>query len=83
MNPIIRAHLDNLQSGNRELQGKGFVYLLEATNQPVDWAYEVWDEIVDTLSHPGNRQRASSRAARYAHLVSPTRGVPSDDRRRR
>jgi len=58
MNPIIRAQLDNIHSGDTILQGKAFFYLIEATDQPVDWAYEAWDEIVETLSSKDNRQRA-------------------------
>ena len=41
MNETTRAYLDDLRSENRELQNKAFFYILEATDKPVDWAYDV------------------------------------------
>ena len=58
MNEIARTSLDNLGSENKELQNKAFLYLLEETARPVDWAYDVWDEMVETLTHKDNRRRA-------------------------
>jgi hypothetical protein len=58
MNEIARTALGNLRSENRELQNKAFLYLLEETARPVDWAYDVWDEMVETLRHKDNRRRA-------------------------
>jgi len=58
MNPTLQSHLDNLQFTDRELQNKAFVYLLEATSQPVDWAYAVWDDMVANLRHKDNHVRA-------------------------
>ncbi len=40
------------------MQNKAFSYILEATEVPVDWAYEVWDELVEGLSHKDNHVRA-------------------------
>lgn len=58
MDKITRTHLENLWSENRELQNKAFSYILEATDKPVDWAYEVWDELVINLTHKDNHNRA-------------------------
>jgi hypothetical protein len=58
MNPITRTNLENLWSGDRQLQNKAFCYILEATSRPVDWAYDVWDEMVKNLSHRDNHNRA-------------------------
>jgi hypothetical protein len=58
MDDIIRSNLNNLHSEDRELQNEAFFYILEATDRPVGWAYEVWDEMVQTLSHRDNHQRA-------------------------
>ncbi len=55
---ITRTNLDNLHSEDREVQNEAFFYVLETTNEPVDWAYEVWDEMVETLRHKDNHQRA-------------------------
>jgi len=60
MDSKIRKHLDNLRSEERELQNQAFFYILEATEKPVDWAYEVWDELVEGLYHKDNHVRAIS-----------------------
>jgi hypothetical protein len=58
LNRTIQANLDNLWSEDRLLQNKAFTYVLELTERPVDWGYEVWDELVENLSHPDNHNRA-------------------------
>jgi hypothetical protein len=60
MDDNTRANLDGLQSEDKEYQNKAFFHLLDVTEEPVDWAYEVWDELVERLSHKDNRQRAIS-----------------------
>jgi hypothetical protein len=60
MDSKTRKHLDNLRSEERELQNQAFFYILEATEKPVDWAYEVWDELVEGLNHKDNHVRAIS-----------------------
>ena len=58
MDSVKRTNLDDLWSEDRELQNKAFFYILEATDNPVDWAYAVWDEMVESLSHKDNHRRA-------------------------
>jgi hypothetical protein len=58
MNKTIRTNLDHLWSEDRELQNKAFLYILEVTDKPVDWAYDVWDELLENLSHTDNHNRA-------------------------
>ena len=60
MNTATRTHFDNIRSKNRELQNRAYFYLLEATEKPVAWAYEVWDELVGGLSYKDNHVRAIS-----------------------
>jgi hypothetical protein len=60
MDSKIRKHLNNLLSEERDLQNQAFFYILEATEKPVDWAYEVWDELVAGLRHKDNHVRAIS-----------------------
>jgi hypothetical protein len=60
MDPKTREHLKNLRSQERELQNQAFFYMLEATERPVDWAYEVWDQLVEGLTHKDNHVRAIS-----------------------
>lgn len=54
MNTTTRTILDNLHSRDGELQNRAFLAVIEAANTPVDWAYDVWDEMVATLSHKDN-----------------------------
>jgi hypothetical protein len=58
MNKTIRTNLDNLWSSDREIQNRAFTTMLKATDKPVDWAYDAWDEVVANLSHADNHNRA-------------------------
>jgi hypothetical protein len=58
MDEAIKAHMAHIHSGDRDVQGKAFRSLMEATDGQVDWAYEIWDELVRTLTHKDNHQRA-------------------------
>ena len=58
MNNTLKTNFDALWSDDRELQNQAFFYILAATDQPVDWAYEVWDELVEKLTHKDNHNRA-------------------------
>ncbi|HEX5809385.1 MAG TPA: hypothetical protein VFY25_12015, partial [Anaerolineales bacterium] len=53
-----RTHLDNIRSKDREVQNKAYFYILNVTEKPVDWAYDVWDEMIWGLSHKDNHVRA-------------------------
>ncbi len=54
----IESALADLHSADHDRQNGAFQFFLEATKQPVDWAYEVWDDLLDTLRTGDNRQRA-------------------------
>ena len=58
MDDAIKAHMADFRSGERSAQGKAFSSLMEATDGPVDWAYEVWDDLLGALRNPDNHQRA-------------------------
>jgi len=58
VNKTTETNLQNLWSEDRELQNKSFTYILEATDIPVDWAYETWDELIKNLSDKDNHNRA-------------------------
>jgi hypothetical protein len=60
MDNETRKHLDHLRSEDRQLQNDAFSYILEQTETPVDWAYEVWDQLVEGLRHKDNHVRAIS-----------------------
>jgi hypothetical protein len=58
MDQTTRTNLDNLHSADREVQNEAFLYILEATERPVDWAYNAWDEMVASLGSKDNHERA-------------------------
>jgi hypothetical protein len=58
LDKIIRTDLDNLWSQDREAQNQAFQAVLKLTDQPVHWAYEAWDELLQGLSHKDNHDRA-------------------------
>jgi hypothetical protein len=60
MDRTTQNHVDHLRSEDRELQNQAFSYILAVTEKPVDWAYEVWDQLVEGLRHEDNHVRAIS-----------------------
>lgn len=60
MDSKTQKHVDNLRSEDRELQNQAFSYILKETEKPVDWAYEIWDQLVEGLRHKDNHVRAIS-----------------------
>lgn len=60
MDDNTRTHLENIHSSNKDLQTQAYYSLMEATDQPVDWAYVAWDDLVNGLSHKDNHVRAIS-----------------------
>lgn len=58
MNENVRVQLAGLWSADQDLQNRAFLDILEVTETPVDWAYDVWDEVVANLGHRDNHNRA-------------------------
>jgi len=58
MDRIARKNLENLLSKDGELRYEALIYVLKVTDKRVDWAYEVWDQLVENLRHQDNHQRA-------------------------
>jgi hypothetical protein len=58
MDTTTRTNLENIRSEDRDLQNKAYSHLLEATEKPVNWAYEAWDELVKGLTDRDNHVRA-------------------------
>jgi hypothetical protein len=48
MDKIIQKNLADIHSEDRDLQGQAFLNLLNLTDQPVDWRYELWDGLAST-----------------------------------
>jgi len=53
-----RALLEEIASTDREQQGAAYRELLELTSKPVDWAYQVWDQLFAALRSRDNRLRS-------------------------
>ena len=60
MDTKTQKHLDNLFSEDRDMQNAAFSSILKETEKPVDWAYEVWDQLLEGLRHKDNHVRAIS-----------------------
>lgn len=58
MNEQVKVQLANLVSGNNDLRSEAYSFLLQASEQPVDWAYEAWDQLVANLRHKDNHVRS-------------------------
>ena len=58
MNEAIRANIDNIRSADRTAQGEAFQALMAASDEPVVWAYDAWDELLADLRDQDNRVRA-------------------------
>src|SRR5260221_8355511 len=50
--------LEDLRSPVPDRQNYAFQSLLKATDSPVGWAYEVWEDLLRTLVDGDNRQRS-------------------------
>jgi hypothetical protein len=58
MDKLTRTHLDHIQSKDKELQSKAYFFILNVTEKRVDWVYDVWDEMLASLTHKDNHVRA-------------------------
>jgi len=58
MDQTTRQQLDNLRSKDPASRYTSFQYIIKLTQQPVDWAYEVWDDLLTLLKSKDNHERA-------------------------
>jgi len=58
MDKKTREQFANIKSNDNASQNHAFLYLIKETDKPVDWAYEVWDELVQDLTDKDNHVRA-------------------------
>ncbi|HEX4489212.1 MAG TPA: hypothetical protein VH088_23265 [Terriglobales bacterium] len=56
----LKSNLADLQSADAGRQDSSFNFFMEATKEPVDWAYEIWDDMLALLKTGDNKQRAIS-----------------------
>jgi hypothetical protein len=58
MDDTTRTDMENIRSTDKDVQNQAYYAAIEATDKPVDWAYEVWDDMVADLTHKDNHRRA-------------------------
>ena len=58
MDESIRTNMDNIRSAGRAAQGQAFQELMAASDKPVAWAYDAWNELLADLTDKDNRVRA-------------------------
>ena len=58
MDTATRTMFDELRSTDKDVQNKAYFAAMEATDKPVDWAYEVWDDMLAGLTDKDNHVRA-------------------------
>jgi hypothetical protein len=62
MNAETKSHLDNLHSKDANSRYESFQYVIKLTQQPVDWAYDVWNDLLLMLIQGDNHQRSIAAA---------------------
>jgi hypothetical protein len=60
MDKHMQTSFENRESPDADLRYQAFLDIQAQTNEKVDWAYEIWDDLVKNLSHPDNHKRAAS-----------------------
>ncbi|PLR76239.1 hypothetical protein CU633_16775 [Bacillus sp. V3-13] len=63
METQVTRYFDDLESTDKEIQYEAYKSLLTLTEEKVDWAYEVWDQLLQDLNNRDNHKR--SRAAQF------------------
>jgi len=58
MEATTRTHYANLFMEESDARYAAHLYIIKATDERVDWAYEVWDDGVAKLRYKGNHQRS-------------------------
>ena len=88
---VVRADLDLIVHGERDAKSEAYVRLMQATDGPVSWAYEVWGDLVVMLGHKDNHTRtiaaqllcnlaASDPEKRMARDIDKVMDVTHDDK---
>ncbi|RDW16647.1 hypothetical protein [Oceanobacillus chungangensis] len=65
MDTAMQTNFNNLESEDKNQQYEAFMNIIEATKKEVDWAYEVWDELLAGLTSTDNHKRS-----RYAQFLA-------------
>lgn len=57
METAIRKHFDTLYVEDADVRYEAFKHIMEVTNKPVSWIYEVWIELLKLLKNKNNHVR--------------------------
>ncbi|QVY62528.1 hypothetical protein [Cytobacillus gottheilii] len=63
MDSQMKLEFEKSKSGDKDERYEAYQNILKATDQVVDWAYDVWNQLIEDLTHKDPHQR--SRAAQY------------------
>lgn len=68
MDERTRHYFAELQSSDRNAQYEAYSSIMKITEEEVDWAYEVWDQLKEELTSkdPHKRSRAAQFLSRLA-----------------
>jgi hypothetical protein len=59
MDELTRKHVQNLHiTDNADARYESYKYVLAQTQEPVQWSYEIWDEMLTLLKKGDNHQRS-------------------------
>lgn len=74
MDSEIKEAFIKSKSKDKQESYEAYLYILQVTEKQVDWAYEVWDDLLNGLTDKDNHQR--SRSAQY--LANLAKSDPED-----
>lgn len=60
MDKVIQTYFEQLDSKDKDVQYEAYQNILSAADEKVEWAYEVWDELLKGLKSKDNHQRSRS-----------------------
>jgi hypothetical protein len=60
MDKLIETYFKNLEAEDKDLQYEAYNQIMAATQVEVDWAYEVWNQLVAGLTDSNNHTRSRS-----------------------
>lgn len=58
MDALTKTHFQNLHLSDAGERYPSYQYAIDITNEPVSWAYEVWDVLLKMMKTGDNHQRA-------------------------
>lgn len=75
----MKQNFANLQDKDKNKQYEAYVNIIKAIKTPVDWAYEVWDELIDGLTSKDNHTRSrSAQFLAYLAISDPQERILDD-----